>query len=223
MTKATTKPARAPGDRLRVVLAEDHVVFRDAFKIALTTRNPIDVVGEAVDARGACRAVEEFRPDVLVSDLMLRDTDAVALLRELRRSKLSVHTLVLSRHANAVFVRDAFEAGATGYALKSESLEELGAAIAKVAQGERYVTPELARLCDEPPATEAAARFAQLSRREREILSRIVEGRSNEEIAKALFISPRTLDSHRHRMNRKLGVRSPFELMRVAIEAGLLA
>jgi two-component system NarL family response regulator len=151
---------------------------------------------------------------------MLKDTDAEALLRELRRRRLRVRTLVLSRHSSPLFVQDAFKAGAHGFALKRQGVEELRAAIRVVASGEPYRAPELdeaARNTDE-----RAQRLTTLSAREREILSRVIEGRSNAEIAQALFISRRTVDSHRNRMNRKLGVSSPLELLRLAAESGLI-
>lgn len=205
----------------RLVLADDHLAFREALATALQQEMGLTIVGQATDARATCAILEQTRPDVLVADLMLKDTDAVALLRELRRRRLLVPTLVLSRHASPLFADDAVKAGARGFALKSQSLREIADAIEVVARGETYRAPALCA-ADEAEVNEDGTRLATLSRREREILSRIVEGRSNDEIARALFISRRTVDSHRCRMNRKLGVSSPLQLLKLAARAGLI-
>jgi DNA-binding NarL/FixJ family response regulator len=215
---------------MKVVLVDDHLVFRESLRIALVTSAGFDVVGEAKTARDACAVVESTRPDLLVTDLLLEDTDGIALVRELRRRGSSVPTLVLTRLAQTDFVRDALALGVRGYALKDESLDELIGAMRAVARGQSYLSPgvqEIATSTDGPNAAgqegSAGGFLGPLTKREREIFGRVLEGFSNRDIAKTLCISLKTVETHRFRINRKLGVHSTAELIRVAAGAGLVS
>jgi DNA-binding NarL/FixJ family response regulator len=213
---------------MRVILVDDHQAFRDSFKIALWHEASISVVGEASTARDVYPLVEREKPDLVVADLMLKDTDGVSVAREMARRGLSTKTLILTVHANALFVRDAFEAGVSGYALKEQPLAEIIAAMRMTVSGERYLSPRLGPIPLPRTRTGAGDRSAyagldQLSRREREIFCRIIEGLSSREIATSLCISLKTVETHRSHINRKLGVHSPAELIRLAALKGLLA
>jgi DNA-binding NarL/FixJ family response regulator len=128
---------------MRIVLVEDHLAYLESFKLAIPTVAPIEVVGHATRARDAFGVIESTEPDVVVSDLMLPDTDAVSLARELRRRRLEVRSMVLTRLGHPLFVRDALRAGILGFALKRESLQSLGVAIQRVAMGEVYLSPAI--------------------------------------------------------------------------------
>jgi DNA-binding NarL/FixJ family response regulator len=208
---------------MRVVLVDDHRVFLDSFRIALGGQPEIDVVGASTTARDAQRLTLSLQPDLLVLDLMLPDTDAVSLTRELRRQGLSIKVLVLSIHDSQVFVRDAFDAGAQGYALKAQPLAEVVEAMHVVEQGGRYLAPALDPLPTKKREGADPGERDRLSRREREIFGLIVQGLSSRDIASALSISLKTVETHRAHMNKKLGIRSPAELIRVAALQGLLA
>lgn len=213
---------------MKLVLVDDHQAFRESFRIALWHEASISVVGEASAARQVYPIVEAEKPDLVVADLMLKDTDGVSVIRELARREVPARTMILTMHANALFVRDAFEAGALGYALKEQPLAEIIAAIRLAAAGERYLSPllgsiPLPRMRSSPGERASSAGLDQLSRREREIFGRIIQGLSSREIAQSLCISLKTVETHRSHINRKLGVHSPAELIRLAALKGLLA
>ena len=208
---------------MRVVLVDDHQVFLDSFRIALGQEPAIEVVGEATSARAARPLAEALHPDLMVMDLMLGDSDAVTLTRELRGGGASCRILILSAHENELFVRDAFTAGADGFALKDQPLAEVVEAIRVVSTGGRYLAPSLGPLAAAaPPGRASASGQDRLSRREREIFGLIVQGRSSRDIADSLSISLKTVETHRAHINKKLGVRSPAELIRVAALQGLV-
>ena len=205
---------------MRIVLLEDHLAYLESFKLAISTLSPIEVVGVATRARDAYGVIESTEPDVVVSDLMLPDTDAVSLARELRRRRVIVRIMVLTRLGHPLFVRDAQGAGITGFALKREPLLSLISAIHNVAAGETYISPAIEeRIAN---TQNQSSNLEQLSRREREIFFLLIEGLATKEIAKVLYLSPKTVDAHRLHMNRKLGVRSPVQLARLVADAGLI-
>jgi two-component system response regulator NreC len=211
----------------RLVLLDDHRLFLDSFKVALAQEGSFTVVGDSTEASAAYAAIEAEKPDILITDLMLNETDGVAVARELTRRGLHTKVLILTMHSNRVFVGDAFDAGVRGYAIKEQPLPEIMEAIRMVASGTRYISPALGAIPEVLPEGSAHRRnadaFDRLSRREREIFCRIIDGLSSRDIARALSISIKTVETHRSHINRKLDVRSPSELIRVAALKGLLA
>jgi two-component system response regulator NreC len=214
---------------MRVALLDDHQTFRESLRIALWHEASIKVVGESESARRVVAIVENEHPDLLVADLMLEDTDGISMARDLARRGVTTPIMILTAHSNALFVRDAFDAGVMGYALKEQPLSEIVEAMRKSAAGERYLSPRLGALpaprVRAPPSVggaEAAAGIDQLSRREREIFCLIIQGTSSRDIAQSLCISLKTVETHRSHINRKLGVHSPAELIRLAALKGLL-
>jgi len=212
---------------MRAVLVDDHQAFRESFRIAIWHEASISVVGEASAARQVYPLVEAEKPDLVVADLMLKDTDGVSVARELTRRGVTSRIMILTMHTNALFVRDAFDAGVHGYALKEQPLIEIIEAMRTSAAGDRYLSPRLGAI-PLPRARSTVAERAnsagldQLSRREREIFCRIIQGLSSRDIATTLCISLKTVETHRSHINRKLGVHSPAELIRLAALKGLL-
>jgi two-component system response regulator NreC len=210
---------------MRVVLADDHRVFLDSFRIAITQQGGFQVVGQATTAATVASTVQEHRPDLLVMDLMFEGADSLATLREIRGLEGALRILILTVHDDSLFVRDAFDCGADGYALKDQPLDQVVEAMRLVASGQRYQAPALGEvLLDSRPRMRDSGQIdtGRLSRRENEIFRLIVEGRSSREIATSLSISLKTVETHRAHINKKLGVRSPAELIRMAALRGLL-
>ena len=210
---------------MRVMLVEDHAIFRTALRELFATREPaLEVVAEAGTAQDAWRAADEQRPDVTIMDLFLRGESGISATRELCRRQRGARVLILTAVDNPCFVREAFAAGARGYALKEQTADEIVAAIRVVASGLRYLTPRFdPELLGNPKqAAPADGLFGQLSAREREIFDLVVAGHGNQRIASELFISIKTVETHRARINRKLGVHSGVELVRFAALHGRL-
>lgn len=210
---------------MRVIIVDDHQSFREAFKVAITQMGQFSVVGEASSAREACELIDDQRPDLAVVDVSLKDSDGISLVHELRRRGSGARVMILSMHSNGLFVRQALEAGAHGYATKEQPLTEILEAMRACGSGTRYLSP----LVDPVPEVEANGASGddglldRLSRREREVASLVIRGTSSQAIASCLCISLKTVETHRAHINRKLGVHSTAELIRLAAMKGLLA
>lgn len=207
---------------MRVMLVEDHAVFRTALRELFATREPaFEIVAEAATAQDAWRLADQQHPDVTIMDLFLRGESGISATRELCRRQRGARVLILTAVDNPSFVREAFAAGARGYALKEQTAEEIISALHVVASGARYLParfdPELLAGGVQPEGL-----FSQLSAREREIFDLVVAGHGNQRIATELFISVKTVETHRARINRKLGVHSGVELVRFAALHGRL-
>jgi DNA-binding NarL/FixJ family response regulator len=217
MDRAAPQPHCFPVD---LVLVEDHLTYRQSFRVALSTLTAYNVIGEASGAREACRLIEKRAPDLAIVDFILADGDGVSLARELRRRRLATPILILGRLPHPLFVRDALKAGVRGYALKIEPLPRLLQAIDTVAAGGTYFSPQVESALQDPGGDGVG--LEQLSRREREVLCLLLEGRSSKEIARSLCVSVRTVDAHRLHINHKLDVRTPAQLARYVADRGLL-
>jgi DNA-binding NarL/FixJ family response regulator len=168
--------------------------------------------------------IDAQNPDLVVFDIVLGDTDGISAVRELRRRGSNARTLILTSQTNRVFVHDAFRAGADGYALKGQPLAEVIEAIRTAGTGTRYLSPQLP-MPEESTRNgngEAGLGIEKLSPREREVFCRIIQGHSSREIARSLCISLKTVETHRLHINRKLGVHSPGEAIRLAAVAGMI-
>lgn len=219
---------------MRVVLVDDQQSFRDSFKIALWQEARITVLAHGNTARQLYPVIDEQKPDLVISALILKDTDGISAVRELQRRGCATRMLILTNHTSSLFVNDAFRAGAHGYALKEQPLADIIEAMRLVRSGERYVSPLLQQIPRPPaaaprPGAEGAAPSGngafgveKLSAREREVFCQILQGVSSRDIARALCISLKTVETHRLHINRKLGVHSPAELIRLAALAGLV-
>jgi len=210
---------------MRMMLVEDHAVFRTALRELLAAHDPsFEVVAEAATAQDAWRSADQHRPDITIMDLVLRGESGVSATRELCRRHRGARVLMLTAIDNPSFVREAFAAGARGYALKEQTFEEIVGAVRVVASGMRYLPPQFdPELINEgKPGAPAEGLFSQLSAREREIFDLVVAGHGNQRIAAELFISVKTVETHRARINRKLGVHSGVELVRFAALHGRL-
>src|SRR5688572_6936633 len=182
---------------MRVIIVDDHQSFREAFKLALMQLSQFSVIGEASSAREAYDMIDSQQPDLAVVDVSLKDSDGIALAHELRRRKAPSRVMMLSMHNNGLFVRQALEAGAAGYASKEQPLTEIIEAMETCVRGDRYLSPLVAPV----PASEAQGEaddglLGRLSHREREVVSLVIRGSSSQDIAGHLCISLKTVETH---------------------------
>lgn len=210
----------AKGGEIAVVLADDHAVVRAALRMLLETEDGLKVVAEASDAESAIRYVGGHRPDVLILDINMPGGSGLAAIPEIRTAAPDTKIVMLTMQEETASAREALRAGVLGYILKEAASEELVKAVRMAAKGKTYLQPELgARLAAE---TDADAPD-DLSDREVEVLRLIALGHTNNEIAENLFLSVRTVESHRAHIQQKLGLTTRSELVRHAIDRGLIA
>lgn len=209
---------------IRVALCDDHGVVRAGLRRILEVEPDLEVVGEAATGEGAVRVATETRPDVLVMDIGLPDMTGIAATRKVSVVSPDTRVLVLTVHDDLGYLRQAFEAGAAGYLVKDAVDIELLLAVRTLARGRRYVHPSLgaALLAANEPGAASRGPGGTLSGREREVLRLITLGHTNAEIASALFLSVRTVETHRAHIHEKLGRQTRAELVAFAREAGLL-
>jgi two-component system response regulator NreC len=207
---------------VRIALVDDHTVFREAFAAAIERQEGLSVVGQAEDARRAYALCDRARPHLVVLDIKLPGSSGIVAARELARREPAPRVLMLSGLEEPEYAAQAMEAGAHGYALKSQPLEDILQAIRAVARGETYVAPQLVGLDLTSAGRRAVGAFDGLSQREREVFELLVRGRSNPQVASELCISPKTVETHRAHIMRKLGLHSIVELVRFAARHQLL-
>ena len=207
----------------RVLIVDDHAVVRSGLKLVLESEEGIEPVGEAGSARDAVFEARSTKPDVILLDVVMPDQSGIEVIPTLLKENPEAKVLVLSMQDDPQYVREAFAAGASGYVLKEAADREVVAAVREVAAGGRYVHPELgARLVTAESEERRRAEEDPLSERESDVLRLLALGHTNQEIAKQLFISIRTAETHRSHIMQKLRLSSRAELVRYALERGLL-
>jgi len=211
---------------IRVLVVDDHTLVRQGIRHLVEEMEGLTVVAEAGTAEEAVALVEEHAPDVVLLDISLPDESGLWVARSVRQSRPETKILMLTMHEQAEYVMGAVDAGAHGYVLKDAGPGELRQAIRAVWDGEGYFSPAVARqltavLRGEVPVEEESP-IARLTSREKEVLVLVAGGKTSRVIAEELGISPRTVESHRESMMRKLDIRSVASLTRLAVEEGLL-
>jgi two-component system, NarL family, response regulator NreC len=209
---------------IRVLIVDDHPVVRSGLKSLLDAEDDIETVGEAGNMQDAVFRTRALAPDVILMDVVMPGGSGIeatpAVLKEAPESRV----LVLSMQDDPSYVREAFAAGAAGYLLKEAADEEVVSAVREVSAGSRYVHPSLgAKLVAAEAEERARAEADPLSDREREVLRLLALGHTNQEIAKTLFLSVRTVETHRAHIMQKLRLSTRAELVRYAMEQGVLA
>ena len=215
------------GDTIRVILADDHAVVRAGLKAVLGAAKDIEVVGEAKNGREAVALAERLSPDVVVMDLTMPELDGAGATKEIAAKQLPARVLVLTMHAEEDYLVPLLEAGAAGYLVKSSADRELVDAVRAVAHGDLFVRPSAARvlakgLTHKDPAKADRERFEKLSDREKDVLRLTAHGYSAPEIGEKLFISPKTVDTYKQRINEKLGFAHRADYVQFALRIGLL-
>jgi two-component system, NarL family, response regulator NreC len=208
---------------IRTVVVDDHAVVRAGLRLVLDAETDIEVVAEAADARQAIFEARAHRPDVILLDVVMPGRSGIEAIPDLLEEAPEAKVLVLSMQDDPAYVREAFDAGASGYVLKEAADAEVVAAVREVASGRHYVHPTLGA-CFVAAEAEERAREEEdpLSEREHEILRLLALGHTNQEIASQLYLSVRTVETHRAHIMQKLRISTRAELVRYALEHGML-
>jgi two-component system, NarL family, response regulator NreC len=208
---------------IRVLVVDDHAVVRSGLRRVLDAELDVDVVAEAGDAREAVFEARTHQPDVVLVDVVMPGKSGIEAIPDLLKDAPAARILVLSMQDDPRYVREAFEAGAAGYVLKEAADKDVVSAVREVAAGGHYVHPALgARLVAAEAAERRRAEADPLSDRERDVLRLLALGHTNQEIAKMLYISVRTAETHRAHIMQKLRLQTRAELVRYALEQGLM-
>jgi DNA-binding NarL/FixJ family response regulator len=208
------------------LLADDHQIVRQGLRVLLEKVPEFRLAGEAADGLETLRLVERLEPNILILDLSLPGLNGLEVARQTARRSPKTRIVILSMHSNEAYVVEAIRAGASGYVLKEAGAEDLVKAIREVAAGRRYFSAPISETAlgayiQKTKATPLDP-YHTLTAREREVLQLTTEGHSGAEISTRLFISPRTVETHRANVMRKLGVRNQKELVRYALERAML-
>jgi two-component system response regulator NreC len=221
VTRVDTEEAAAPAGAVRIVLVDDHEVVRSGLRMVLEAEAGFEVIAEAGDLEWARRYVRAHRPRVLVLDLNLPEGSSLPAIPKLREESPETAVVVLTMQQDLAFAREAMRAGALGYVLKHSAGNELVDAVRAAAAGETYLNPKLgAELAAAPPEPESPP--DGLSEREVEILRLIALGHTNSAIGEQLYLSVRTVESHRAHIQKKTSRSTRAELVRYALDHGLI-
>ena len=209
-----------------VVLVDDHQLLRDGLRKLIESSDDFTVVAEAADGREAVEKALEFEPDIVLMDIWMPLLSGIEATAQIKQRLPRCRVLVMSQHESPKFIQAALREGASGYAVKTTGGAELLGALRAVLQGKGYLSPDVARHVVDSfahPEAESASPLQSLSHREREILQLIAEGLSSKEIAERLYVSTRTVESHRANVMSKLDIRKVAGLVRFAIREGLIS
>lgn len=213
--------------KIRLLLVDDHAVVRSGLRMLLMSEEDMEIAGEAGNAAEALEAVRLLKPDVVLMDIGLPDMSGIDATREIRKLRPDVAVVALTIHEDEEYFFKMLDAGARGYVPKRAAPEELITAIRAAAVNEVYIYPSLAKLLvrdylSQDHSGEQNKALDNLTDREREVLTFLAEGKSNDEIAEALVISPKTVARHRENIMHKLNLHSRAELVRYAIRKGII-
>ncbi len=211
---------------IRVLIADDHKIMLAGLRSLLEKQTDIEVVGEADNGRKAVQMAHEKKPDVIVMDVSMPDLNGIEATTQISESLPETRIIALSMHSDKRYVMGMLRAGASGYLLKDCASQELANAILQVAGGKKYLSPEitgvvLGDILQGGSPGEVATATSQLSPREREVLQLIAEGWSTKQIASHLYVSVKTIETHRRQIMKKLDLHSIADLTKYAIREGL--
>jgi two-component system, NarL family, response regulator NreC len=206
---------------LKILLADDHTIVRQGLKLILSAQPDLEVIGEAANGREAIDMAQKLKPDLVLMDVAMPELNGIEATRRMVEANSRIKILVLSMHKEAVYVREILRAGARGYILKDAIDSELLTAVRSVARGDGYISPAVSGALLNDYRKDVTEPADLLTKREREVLQLIAEGRTNKEIATRLNLSVYTIDSHRGKIMEKLNLHSTGELVRFAIKNGL--
>jgi DNA-binding NarL/FixJ family response regulator len=212
--------------KTKIILVEDHNIMREGLRLLLENQSGVEVIGEGRNGREAVKLVKELKPDIVVTDISMPDMNGMEATKRILESCEDVKVIVLSVHSDKQFVNSMLKVGASGYLIKDCVKDELIHAIDAVKWGQMYISPRIAgsvlkdykRFLDE----EDTSVFSKLTKREREVLQLIAEGKSTKQIAGDLFVSVKTIETHRQNIMNKLEIYNIPDLVKYAIQQGVI-
>jgi two-component system, NarL family, response regulator NreC len=208
--------------KTRILLADDHALVRQGFRMILSAEPDMEIVGEAANGRDTIELAEKLKPDLVVMDVAMPELNGIEATRRLAEACPRTRVLALSMHKDSVYVREILRAGARGYLLKDAFDHDLVDAVRAVAGGQGYLSPSVSEAVLSDYRKHVSDPLDLLTSREREILQMLAEGKTNKDIAKLLNLSVYTVDAHRGRLMEKLNLHSIGELVRFAVRNGLI-
>jgi DNA-binding NarL/FixJ family response regulator len=213
--------------KIRVLICDDHTILREGIRLLLNSQPDIEVVAEAVDGRDAVDKAADCNPDVILMDIAMPRLNGLEATKQIRRARPDARVLVLTMYESDEYVAQMLEAGAAGYVLKKVAGSELVYAIRAVSQGEAFLYPSITKRLVEDylrrvESGQERDSFDGLTDREREVLQLIAEGHTNKEIATVLSLSVRTVQNHRAHIMEKLGMHDRGDLIKYAIQKGII-
>src|SRR5579864_21920 len=219
--------AESKGAKIRVLIADDHAIVREGVKRILTAEPDLEVVGEAEDGLQAIEQAKKLKPDVAVLDISMPKINGIEATKQIRAALPATHTLALTMHEDDSYVFQLLKAGASGYVLKRAAATDLVQAIRAARRGEAFLYPSVAKAVvadylKRVETGEGRETYDGLTDREKEILTVVAEGATNQEIAQKLYISVKTVQTHRAHIMEKLNLHDRTMLVRYAIRKGLI-
>ncbi len=213
--------------KVRVIIADDHKIFREGLRVLLESLGDIEILGEAENGRLLLKLIRKDEPDLVIVDVAMPDMNGIEAARQIKSFNPDIKVLALSMHSDSRFVTQMLKAGANGYLLKDCAFDELTVAMNTVSKNQVYLSPGITDLVVKAYLTKNAepgetTDTGVLTSREREILQLLAEGKSTQEIATALSISSKTVDTHRRQVMTKLDLHSVAELTQYAIRKGII-
>jgi DNA-binding NarL/FixJ family response regulator len=211
--------------KIKIYLADDHRILREGLKMILKTQTSFEIIGESGEGVKALEEIENLKPDLAILDISMPGMTGIEISRNILKEDRRIKVIILSRHDNEEYVKQALKYGIHGYVLKDDAGEDLLQAVESVFNGKTYLSPRISnRLVDmnHLPQRENEESLIILTNREREIVKLVAEGNSNEQIAKALHISPSTAKVHRANTMKKLGLHKAADIVKYAIKEGIL-
>jgi DNA-binding NarL/FixJ family response regulator len=205
---------------ISIIIADDHQMFREGLASLLVNEKEIEIIGQASTGKEVLSLFQKTVPDILLLDIEMPKMDGFDTLRELKKLNVTTKVLVLTMHKSAEFIKNMLKAGAAGYLPKDAGKEALLKAVHEVIEKGSYYTPDTSRLILE--SFQEKNNNCQISPREKEIIKLLTDGLTTKKIAAKLFISPHTVETHRQNILLKLGLKNTAELVKYAIQKGLL-